>query len=238
MWLTGQFALFSQKACSGTRPPNCVEALLKQNQSPGYQLGGVWSKRELRHQEYQRCRWRTQEAGEPPRLVTAKRDGLGRAPEPRGHRAGTHGEASRLLVREVPAVPTRLLSRGVARAHGCQKETPSPDPGLHQEACECHSYQNPVPPADRQCLHSWRWAPRTEPDPSLGCRFIVGSPLGVPIMQPAPRWRLGGPECECQHLPGLETQKEQAAESWSPLGWNLQSQAGASSQVYTPLGPH
>lgn len=101
-----------------------------------------------------------QEAGEPPRLVTAKRDGIGRAPEPRGHRAGTHGEASRHLTREVPAVPTRLLSRGVAHAHGCQEETPSPDPGLHQEVCEYRSYQNPVPLADRQCSTQLEASPK------------------------------------------------------------------------------
>lgn len=102
-----------------------------------------------------------QEAGEPPRLVMAKRDGMGRAPEPRSHRAGTHAEGSRRPTQRSPLwVPAHLLSCGVTCAHGCQKETPFPDLGLHQEACECHSYQNPAPPADWQCPTQLEGSPK------------------------------------------------------------------------------
>lgn len=150
-------------------------------------------------------------------------------------------------VNAAPASPAFHLLQDL-RSHGItaraqsqkdQEEASPTGPRLHQEAPECHSYeQDPAPPADGQSPAQRRVSPEKQAVPSLGCKGLCCLRLAGPVTQ-----RRGGDSAAHRGEastsgPELGPWQGQAAERWLPPGGAFRAEPGASSQMSPPLSLH
>ncbi|XP_062931322.1 nucleolar protein 12 isoform X3 [Cynocephalus volans] len=121
-----------------------------------------------------------------------------------------HGEANQSLTQEVqrpPALSADLLPHSIAACTQPQKgqeETSPSGPGLHEEAPNCHSYQqDPATPTDWQSPAQWGMSPESQVVTQLRCRDLSCVNLAVPVSQPAqtPEPKVGRPRPLCLGLP-------------------------------------
>ncbi|XP_064446693.1 nucleolar protein 12 isoform X2 [Mirounga angustirostris] len=138
--------------------------------------------------------------------------------------------------------PEDLRSHGItarAQSQKDQEETSPTGPRLHQEAPECHSYeQDPAPPADGQSPAQRRVSPENQAMPSLGSKGLCCLHLAGPVTQPR-----GGDSAAhggeaSSSGPELGPWQGQAAERWLPPGGAFRAEPGASSQMSPPLSLH